>query len=115
MDSGPDNFTLAICKHSTILGKNIQITITSAQVHNSLRHVYTESLYKVLLAFFTEMGTADSAQGLQSKELDGGKQGPVGSGWPGPKVTWSHSGWCKVQVTSLTRSSARDVRGKGLG
>lgn len=56
--------TLAIFKHSTILGKNIQITMTSAQVHNSLRHVYTESLYKVLLAFFTEMGTVDSAQGL---------------------------------------------------
>lgn len=58
--------------------------MTSAQVHNNLRHVYTENLYKVLLAFFTKMGTEDSAQDLQSRELDGGKHRACGvrMAWP---------------------------------
>lgn len=58
--------------------------------------VFTKSFW----LFFTEMGTVDSAHSLQSRELDGGKQGPVGSGWPGPEVTWNYSGCHKVQVTT---------------
>lgn len=46
LESGPNNFTLAIFRHSIILGKNIQMT-TQLQVHNNLRHVYIEALCKV--------------------------------------------------------------------
>lgn len=39
--------------------KHFLIT-TQPQVYSNLRHIYTEILYKVHLASFTRMGTADS-------------------------------------------------------